>query len=838
MASNYNDSTIVSMKFLSHLREKSGMYGFQLHNIQGLWQQLKEVVDNSADEALDPNKVYPIDITFFVSKDKSTYQCLIQDRGRGIPVNKLLACFTKEFTSGKYRGEYGGSSSGTFGIGSKASAALAKIFIAFTKRDDGFGYLRVEKGVVKDSQTSSKRIDKDSSTIGTTVFLQPDDTLFTKINEMFKDNVTGEETNGFKMYLEKLEYYSLFKNNIEITVRVVNGLLKQKDLDIGSVALWKMMTNPDAFGGTVEFKSDRGVTPRAFVQRKFGLSEVTWELGHLHKDQTSPDDPLSYDIDVFTDEKSLKGNNGIIAAVNATPIVHPESSHIYVLQQVIKDHLIDAIEDAEKKAYFENKYKLPLSGYISVGWLGAEFIGQDKSRFENRQFEVCYRQFLRKAFKKISEESNNVIWDRLWELIQENFEIEYSKFSRTTYKTGGDIKNLCYDLKRQNSFFNCKLKNGPLVKTELFITEGDSAAGRVKSERNTATQAVLKLSGKPKNGIRDDGVKLKTNLVYADLCRILGVNRSDTNLDNLRFDKIIILTDADADGYHIVALVIGLLYRINPLILSEGHVYISNPPLYSILQGSNVAYLRDISALDEARRIAYRALFDIDVKISGGKVVHLNKNPDIFRDICMITDLIGSTVTRHAELLNIPPMVLEQLVHCVDFLAENNVDCKSIKQTLLAKDVVWDKANEVVVLIYETDNRSIEYRIPLTRLQKTIRDDILPAYERFHWKDLELFITTKHSDIFVEEPCTFTMLYDLFTKISDPTHGLLRARRFKGLGEMSPSAIKYTCIDPQTRCFTNIRGLGDVGVIFKMLGVDTDERKKLVNSGLVEEVTS
>jgi DNA gyrase/topoisomerase IV subunit B len=80
------------------------------------------------------------------------------------------------------------------------------------------------------------------------------------------------------------------------------------------------------------------------------------------------------------------------------------------------------------------------------------------------------------------------------------------------------------------------------------------------------------------------------------------------------------------------------------------------------------------------------------------------------------------------------------------------------------------------------------------------------------------------------------MLYDLFRKISDPTHGLLRARRFKGLGEMSPSSIKCTCIDPQTRCFTNIRGLGDVEVIFKMLGVDTDERKKLITSGLVEEV--
>ena len=97
-------------------------------------------------------------------------------------------------------------------------------------------------------------------------------------------------------------------------------------------------------------------------------------------------------------------------------------------------------------------------------------------------------------------------------------------------------------------------------------------------------------------------------------------------------------------------------------------------------------------------------------------------------------------------------------------------------------------------------------------------------------------MTTKYSQEFVDDPCTFVMLYTLFKKISDPTHGLLKPRRFKGLGEMSKEAIKYTCIDPSTRCFTVVKTVGDVDRIYKMLGVDTDERKKLISSGLVEEV--
>lgn len=838
MASNYNDDTIVSMEFLNHIRTKAGMYSFQLNNVQGLTQQLKEVVDNSVDEALDKGRIYPINITFFVSKDKSSYQCIIQDHGRGIPVNTLADCYTKYATSGKYYGQYGGTSSGTFGIGSKGSAALSKLFIAFTKRDDGFGYLRLEKGVVKEFKPSNKRIDKDPSTIGTTVFLQPDDTLFTKINEMFKDNISGDDITGFQRYLNSLELYSIFKSNVKITVRIVTGLLKLKDLDKEPVELWKFLTNPEGLGGEIAFESNLGDTPRSYVQRKFNLTDITWEMGCLHKDSLNKEDPLSYDIDVFTNDKTLKGDGGIVAAVNATPIVHPESSHILVLQQVIKDRLINAIDDGEKRTYFETKYRLPLSGYISAGWLGAEFIGQDKSRFENRQFEVCYRQALRKECKRL-EDQDPSIWDRLWELIQENFEVEYAKYSRTTYKTGGDLKNLCYDLRRADSFFNCKLRSNGVIKTELFITEGDSAAGRVKSERKAETQAVFKLSGKPKNAIRDDGPKLKANAIYSDLCRILGVNRSDTNLNNMRFDRIIIMTDADADGYHIVALLIGLIYKINPLILEEGRVFVTNPPLYSILHGNKVAYLRDVEALDEARRITYRTLLDIDVDVTtdGGTTRYkVNNNIDQFRDICAIVDVIGSVVERNADFLNIDPLVLEQLVHCVDYLGENNVNCNEIRKILTAKDVAWDKANNVVVLIYETDNRSIEYRIPLAHLQSVIRNEILPVYERFHWRDIDMFVTTKYSDEFVEDPCTFVMLYTLFRKISDPSRGLIKPRRFKGLGEMDKEDIKYTCIDPQTRCYTVVRGIGDVNRIFKMLGVDTDERKKLINSGLVEEV--
>ena len=837
--SSYSDSTIVSMKFLEHLRTHPGMYSFQLNNINGPLLQIKEIVDNATDEALDPSKVYPVDITFFVSKDKSTYQCLIRDRGRGIPTNKLVDCYTKEFTSGKYRGEYGGASVGSFGVGSKASAALAKLFMAFTKRDDGFAFLEVVRGVVKNSYSTRKRIDKDQSTIGTLVLLQPDDEMFSTIDEMFKKNVKDQEITGFQQFLTQIVNYNLFKNNVCLVVRVVDGLIKPSDLSKEPEELWRYLC-ARIEEGEEKYRSDLTMSKRDYVIKKFGLGQPLWELPSINKEPDEDnEDPLGISIDIFVDEKSVKGENGIIGAVNYTPINHPESSHIAMLQTVLKDFLDDNVEDPDAKAFFESRYRIPFSGTVFATWVGAEFIGQDKSRFENRQFAEFYRQYLRRYLKKVTEELGEGLWDRLWELIQENFVTEFAKFSKRSLGISKNLKNMTYDLRRKDSFRNCISQDNRI--TELIITEGDSAAGRVETERDENTQAVLKLSGKPVNPIRSDKKKLDGNAIYCDLQQILCVTPSDTNLDNMRFAKIVIMTDADPDGYHIVVLVLAILYRINKLIIEEGRVIITLPPLYSFVDKRlGAVYLRDEAALRDSRITVYKTLLDIDMQVrtqdKNGKWVHLNntqhfamnKFHDAFRDLCMLIEEIGNTLVQQSELLNIPFMELEQLLHVIDCLDEDNINVEEITNRLMLIDAIWMKEDNVLVLV---DQQEIEHRIPLPRLQKTLKNVILPKYEMGHWQAVDLFVSTKYSDLYKGTPCTYAMLYRIFHDLNK----LFTVRRFKGLGEMSADAIKKTCIDPQERSFVTIKSVGDVNKIYEMLGVDTTARKKLVNRGFVEE---
>lgn len=821
----YDDNSIKFLSVTEQMRQRPSMWGFNTSSIEGLQIQIKEIIDNAADEALDRNKIYPVNVAFFVSKDKKTYQCLVQDHGSGIPVGLIDRVFVGGFSSGKYYGEYG-TTTGSNGIGSKAVSVFSKLFLAFTKRFDGFGYVKIEQGVVKDQYKQRKPVDKDDSTDGTTVLFQPDPTSFACLENMFGDPPTGEQENGFATFLKRAVNYPLFRSNLTLTVRVVDGLLKPADFNKPPIELWKFLTNPDNFNSKIVFQSDPGLTPRKYVTKTFGLKDPVWELGRITKTSSGKDDPLSYDIDVFLDERSLAGNNGLVAAVNYTPIIHPESSHIATFQSVIKDLLVDNIADNEAKAYFEAKYRIPFSGGISAGWVNAAFIGQDKTRFEDRRFMDAYRTSLRKQLRAITETKGEGFWDGLWEIIKTNFEQEYAKFMHKSFRSTASIKNLCFSLRRPDSFKNCKLTNNQI--TELFITEGDSAAGGVTKVRDSNTQALLSFSGKPINAIRSEGKKLNANAIYQDLIAILGVNPGDRNLDNMRFNKILIMTDADADGYHIVALTIGILYKINPLILEEGRVYVTNPPLYALANKQGTVFLRDEAALRDTRINSYRILLDIDLSLCGSKsVINLNKNRAQFRDICMVVTYVTDVLKHQADLLNINYLVLEQLLHVVDYLDEKNVNVAKIEKILGLDSAVWDKENNVLVLI----DHGMEWRVPLNNLQTSLRAYVLPLYKRFNWNKYELFVSTKYSDLYRSQPCTFAMLAQIFDDIDK----IYKVSRFKGLGEMSNDALRMTCVDKMTRCFTVVKGVGDVDRIYKMLDVDTEARKKLIQSNFIEE---
>lgn len=817
--SDYNSSSIVTMEGLSHLRRKSSMYTGGSGSVYGNYICCKEIIDNAIDESrVDVNKHYDIDIVFFMNSKQDYYQFLVIDRGRGIPVDKIVDSFGKMFTSGKYEGSSYTAALGVWGIGAKLTAALANTFMAFSKRNDGFGYSMFEQGANKASKILHKAIDKDQSTAGTMVFAEPDESILIATKEFIKHE------DGFAKLIDLMEFYSVFNTNTTIKCHVVNGLINVDELkQMDPVKLWKHFQDiARDQSHHKSFVSDHLMSPRRYIQKKFGLKKHIWELTDIKKSIGGDLDPIGYDIDLFVDEVSAKGRNGYVAAVNMTPISTPSSTHIDMLQNVIKSQLVDYIDDDETRQYFETKYQIPVSGHILVFWKNVEYGGQDKSKFEDRRFGDLYRSALRKQFSKIPDSK----WEVLYETIKEHLEQEYARYTKSAYKISKNLKGVGYTLNHIGSFYNCSSTDRSV--TELFITEGDSAGGRVKAVRDDKTQAILKLRGKPFNAIRGDNKKLNANLIYQDMVRLIGVSPSDKDLSNMNFNKIVIMTDADADGCHIVALLVGTFYRINPLILEQGRVVITNPPLYSTLMKNQAIYLRDQDALEQSRvNCVYRTLLDIYIETNKDEYT---LDDDQFMSFCYLVKKIGRVVTQVANVLNVEPMILEQLLHCVDYITSGSPDTVKIKNILGIDDVVYNRESDSIILI----DSGLEIPVPLHRLQAEIRAFVLPEYKIGLWDKFNMFVTTKCSDLYVHAPVTYMMLYSIFETL-DTCYSI---RRFKGLGEMSEAAIYYTCVDPQTRCFSVVNGIGDVKKIYDMLGVDSTARKKLMDGGYIEEVAA
>jgi len=806
--SDYNASAIRTMEGIEHVRARPGMYGFVPDEIQGNVMQLKETLDNSVDEALDRDHKYLIEVTFFVQGNR--YQAVTRDYGRGVPLEKLEPAFSKLFTSGKYEDGSYEISVGTNGVGSKVTAALSNRFVAMTKRPDGFGYFEMKKGKKADLYIRKKRVDTSNQTNGTIVFLEPDPTVLLMTPHFL-------EQGGIEQHIKLIKFVDTFSKNITIVVRKHQGLIPESFWKQDKHEIWKQLATPQ---GEVIYQSDPNRTVQQYVQEVFGLNKtVTWTMGPLEKLQRSEskEDRLSYSIEFFMDEKSTS-KHGLLAAINRTPIDKPDSSHMKTVMMMLKQNLSPFIEDKDMLLFFENHYELPISGAIIVGWRRASFIGQDKRQFKDTEFEVAFRSSLRRQLAKQPE----AIWETMFEQFADDLVEKYNKYANRNLKVGHGLKGIGFTLNNVTAYASCESTDRTI--TELFIAEGDSAGGRIKAVRDENFQAIFKLKGKPFNAIKGSREKLFENLIYQDLVRLIGVGPKDKTLDNMNFSKLIIATDADHDGAHIAALVVGMIYRINPLILEQGRVYIANPPLYGIVTRDRKVFLRDQAAMDEARiDNIYRELFEIELAV-GDKSAPLHG--DAFKAFCQRVIRIGNVLNSVSKTTNVEPLMLEQLLHVVQYLDRPDKHIKEICDTLHMDNAVHQKSTNNLVLVAD----DIEMSIPLEHLTRELRAWVLPEYEAIHWRSIELFVTTKHSELYINSPTTPMKLFRDFSTVDS----LFRAERYKGLGEMDRPSLEYTCVNPATRCFTRLLGIGSVEKIYDMLGVDSGARKKLVNSKYVD----
>ncbi|MBR6567182.1 MAG: DNA topoisomerase [Clostridia bacterium] len=560
--SDYSNDDILMLEGADRVRKRPAVI-FGSNGIAGCEHSIFEILSNSIDEAREGHGDKII-VTKF-----SDGSVEVQDFGRGIPVGynekydrynwELVFC--ELYAGGKYKTNSGGSyeySLGLNGLGLCATQFASEYMEAEIKSGGERHTLRFEKGNNIGGLVSEPYSKKDT---GTRIKWKPDTEVFTDIDvslEYFQQvmqrqaivnpKVRFELKNQIKGGFETFSYY--YENGISDYVKEIAG-----EDAISSVQFWQA----DRQG------KDREDLPEYKVKLNVALtfSNKKQLIEYYHNSSFlefggSPDKAVT---------------NALVAQIDAylKQTGKYSKSDSKIKFQDISDCLILVSSSFSTETSYLNQTKKAITN---------KFIQEAMTEFLRHQIEVYFIENKLEADK---------IADQVLINMRSRVKAEAARINiKKTLATSNDMAN------RVQKFVDCRSKD--IDKRELFIVEGDSALGACKQARDSEFQAIIPVRGKILNCLKSEYDKIFKSEIITDLLKVLGCgvevhskamkNMSTFSLDNLRWSKIIICTDADVDGYQIRTLILTMIYRLVPTLIKEGKVFIAESPLYEITCGN------------------------------------------------------------------------------------------------------------------------------------------------------------------------------------------------------------------------------------------------------------
>ena len=543
----YDESKISSLDSLEHIRQRPGMYIGRLndgsHPEDGIYVLLKEVVDNSVDE-------YVMGVGKRVNIDIKDNTASIRDFGRGIPLGRLVECVSKINTGAKYNDEVFKFSVGLNGIGTKAVNALSENFTAIAYRDGKFKKAYFEQGILKKEEEGST-----DERNGTFISFTPDRVRFPEAR-MEDNNISRDEllkrpinyTFNMDYVAKRIRRYSYLNSGLAFYLngekfQSSNGLLDLLNAETSGIQLYQ----------TVHFKNDMVEFAMTHVE-EYGETYYSFVNGQYTNDGGSH-------LSAFKE--------GLLRGIN-------EFSGKSFTSQDLKDGMIGAIAIKLKDPIFESQTKNKLGNADIKGTLvpvvkDAIIDYMHKHIDESKLIidKIIKNEELRKVVSEAQKQSREK---------QKRMSFKIPKLRDCKHHFDDEKKLFAND-------------------TMIFLTEGDSAAGSMISSRNVLTQAIFALKGKPMNCYKE-----KIEKVYAneELYYIMQALNIEKDLDGLRYNKVVLATDADVDGLHIRNLLLTFFLTFFEQLVSKGHVYILETPLFRVRNKKETIYCYNEAERDVA----------------------------------------------------------------------------------------------------------------------------------------------------------------------------------------------------------------------------------------------
>ena len=559
----YDAESITVLEGLEAVRKRPGMYIGSV-STKGLNHLIYEIVDNAVDEHLAG---FCSEIHVTLHKDGSA---TVEDNGRGVPVgmhSKGVSAerivYTTLHAGGKFDDSNYKTSGGLHGVGSSVVNALSTYMDVEVRREGAVHHDRYERGIpVIDLIDGLLPVIGKTKKTGTKVNFLPDDTIFEK---------TRFKADEVKSRLHETAYL-----NPTLTIIFDDERLEEKEHIV--------FKEPDGIIGFIKDLNKKKEVLHDPVYFKGSAEGIEVEV------------VLQY-VNEFH-ENVLGFCNNIYNAEGGTHLTGFKTTFTTLMNQYARE--IGILKD--KDANFTGAdIRNGMTAIVSIKHPDPRFEGQTKTKLDNPDAA--------KATGKVTGDEMVLFFDRNIDTLKKVLSCaeKAAKIRKTEEKAKTNLLvKQKYSFDSNGKLSNCESRDAS--KCEIFIVEGDSAGGSAKSARNRNYQAILPIRGKILNVEKASIDKVLANAEIKTMINAFGCGFSegygnDFDITKLRYDKIIIMADADVDGAHISTLLLTLFYRFMPELIYEGHVYIAMPPLYKVMpKKGKEEYLYDDKALERYRK--------------------------------------------------------------------------------------------------------------------------------------------------------------------------------------------------------------------------------------------
>ncbi len=549
---SYDGSQIQVLEGLEPVRKRPGMY-IGSTGYDGVHHLIKEIADNSIDEAI-AGHASKVVVTLLEDGGVS-----VMDDGRGIPVDKhsktglstLETVLTVLHAGGKFGGGGYKVSSGLHGVGSSVVNALSNKLIAEVVKGGEIYRMEFERGATK---VPLKKIGKTDRPTGTTITFYPDETIF-------KETVTFD----YKWVVNYLRHQAYLTKGVYTSVR--DERTKER----------------------AAFYFEGGI--QSYVKHlNIGKDILSDSIFYVEKqvEDSGIEIAVQYN-DTFVETVKPFANN-VLTPDGGTHLIGFRSA----LTRVINDY---ARKNSLLKEKEENlsgdDIREGLTAIILVKLPDPQFEGQTKNKLGNPEVRRYVEQVMNEYFAYYLDENPEVAKKIVGKALLAARARKAARAARDNVLRKGALDGMGLPGK----LWDCSSKSPS--ESEIYIVEGNSAAGSAKEGRDNRTQAILPLRGKVLNTERARLDKMFANKEIVAMIQAFGVGIGEQfDINGLRYHKIIIMTDADVDGSHIATLLLTFFFRYMKEVVEGGYVYLAKPPLYSINRGQNKVYVYDESELD------------------------------------------------------------------------------------------------------------------------------------------------------------------------------------------------------------------------------------------------